>query len=57
MGSQNENSQPAGWDTGVTRLVPPGAIKHGAILLLIWTATFMKILGLAIVALAKQMRR
>jgi len=54
---ENENSQPAGWDTGVTSLVPPGAFKHGAILLLSWTATFMKILGFAIVALAKQMRR
>lgn len=54
---ENENAQPAGWDTGVTSLVPPGAFKHGAILLLSWTATFMKILGFAIVALAKQMRR
>ncbi|MEC4024929.1 hypothetical protein VSO52_19395 [Pseudomonas fulva] len=54
---ENENAQPASWDSGVTSLVPPGALKHGAILLLSWTATFMKILGFAIVTLAKQMRR
>lgn len=54
---ENENAQLSTSDNGVTSLVPPGAFKHGAVLLLSWTATFMKILGHALMAFAKLMRR
>lgn len=54
---ERENAQIANHDEGVTSLIPPGALKHGAAMLLSWTITIFKILGFAILAIAKQMRR
>jgi hypothetical protein len=54
---ENENAQHTSPESRVTSLVPPGAFKHGAVMLLCWTATSIKILRFAILAIAKQMRR
>ncbi|ALN18473.1 cold shock domain-containing protein [Ectopseudomonas mendocina] len=54
---ENENAQPATPSIGATSLVPPGAIKHSTMMLLSWTFTVAKILSLALLALAKTLRR
>lgn len=54
---ENQNSQPATPDAETIRLVPPGAFKHVAVMLLSWTLTLMKILGFTLLGLAKLLRR
>ena len=54
---ENENAQSATPNIGAPSLVPPGAIKHGAMMLLSWTFTLVKILGLALLVFAKALRR
>ncbi|AOE87969.1 cold-shock protein [Pseudomonas sp. TCU-HL1] len=53
---EKENAQVATPNAGTTSLVPPGAIKHGAMMLLSWTLTLAKILGLALLFAAKILR-
>lgn len=54
---ERENARIANYDEGVNNLIPPGALKHGAAMLLSWTITIFKILGFTILAIPKQMRR